>query len=314
VKLQIGSGQTGARLDEAARFDRRVSERAALVDREARDPRQKMAEAHHRRRRFRKLVGHRREQVILQVLSDARQIEHHRQAQLFQVRGGSDPRKHQELRRSDRPGAEHDFFLRQSRVLGLTDLVAHARDARAARHDLGHVRIGHDLEVLSIASGAKKCDGSAATIVVAARHLINAGALGVSAVEIVDERDSGAGCQRGGERQGRRAHVAHFLHVEAAFCSVMVARAAHVSLRALEIRQYVVPAPAGISEIAPAVVVVAMSAHVEHRVQRARSTEDLASWPEHAPVVDVALRFGGESPVVFAAPEREVEAGRADPE
>src|SRR5262249_14576124 len=71
---------------------------------------------------------------------------------------------------------------------------------------------------------------------------------------------------------------------------------------------------AGVAEVAPAVVVRAMAADVDHRVQAARPAEHLAARPEHAPPAYLVLRLGLERPVVLAAPEHVVEAAPADEE
>src|SRR5262249_32100610 len=60
---------------------------------------------------------------------------------------------------------------------------------------------------------------------------------------------------------------------------------------------------------APAVVVAAMAADVDHRVERAATAQHLAPGPVELPAGEVRLRLGGEVPVE-RAPEQAGEGGR----
>ena len=72
---------------------------------------------------------------------------------------------------------------------------------------------------------------------------------------------------------------------------------AHVVLGLDEVRQHVGVAPAGRALRLPGVVVERASAHVEHRVHRARAAERLAARDEQRASVDVRLGLGREVPV-----------------
>ena len=95
-------------------------------------------------------------------------------------------------------------------------------------------------------------------------------ALVVAAIEIVDlgDADLGAGVAHGVED---RPGDARALDPPFAARAVQVAGAAVVVLVAQEIGQHVVPAPAGETELAPAVVVGRLAAHVDHAVDRRAS-------------------------------------------
>ena len=69
-----------------------------------------------------------------------------------------------------------------------------------------------------------------------------------------------------------------------------------VGLHALEERQHVVVAPAGIAEIAPVVVFGRLAAHPQHAVDRRGAAEHAAARPEHPAIADVRLGLGVEAP------------------
>ena len=88
--------------------------------------------------------------------------------------------------------------------------------------------------------------------------------------------------------------------------AVVLGGAARVVLRAQEVGQHVVPAPA---ELGPLVVVGGVAADVDHRVQRRRAAERLAARQVDAAIVEPGLVAGAEVPVVLRAEERR-EGGR----
>ena len=97
--------------------------------------------------------------------------------------------------------------------------------------------------------------------------------------------------------------------------AVVAARAALVVLGALEVRQDVVVAPAVEAHGRPLVVVGAVPADVDHRVERARAPEDAPARQVVAAVVQARLGLAEQRPVPVAGevrPERErhVDLGR----
>src|SRR5262249_62067887 len=78
------------------------------------------------------------------------------------------------------------------------------------------------------------------------------------------------------------------------------------------VRQDVVVAPTFESELAEAVVVAAIGAAVDHRVDRTRPAEDTAARPEHPAAVHMVEFFGLISPVAFGLEELRESGGGLD--
>ena len=84
--------------------------------------------------------------VVVQVLAHARQIVHHRNAVLLQLRARANAREHQQLGRQQRPGAEQHFARgAHFQLPALAVLHAH-RTAALHQHPRG-LRAGDDLQV-----------------------------------------------------------------------------------------------------------------------------------------------------------------------
>src|SRR5690606_28618464 len=100
---------------------------------------------------------------------------------------------------------------------------------------------------------------------------------------------------------------------ERATGAVKVVRPALVVLGLAEVRQDVGIAPAGVAEVAPPVVVLALAANVKQPVDRGRPAEHLAARLRYAPVGGAGLRFARVEPVhrrigeVLSVPERDVD-------
>jgi len=73
--------------------------------------------------------------VVLQVLADPRQVLHHRDAHLAQVRGGSDAGQHEELRRGHRPRRQDHLPAGERHPLGAVADELDAVGALGARLD-----------------------------------------------------------------------------------------------------------------------------------------------------------------------------------
>src|ERR1019366_10813649 len=96
--------------------------------------------------------------------------------------------------------------------------------------------------------------------------------------------------------------------------AVKVVGSASVVLGAFEVRKNVVVAPPVVAKRAPVVVVVAVTAHVDHVVDRARAPEHLAARPVHLPPLDAPLRRREVRPVVSRTPEEADEPRRVNPQ
>jgi hypothetical protein len=121
-------------------------------------------------------------------------------------------------------------------------------------------------------------------------------ALVVALVEIGAERDAGldAGVADGVED---RPVEALFLHPPFAAGAVVFAVAGVVVLMGEEIGADIVPAPAGEAHLPPAVVILALSALVEHTVDRGAAAEQFAAGVEDGAAVEARLRRGLVAPI-----------------
>jgi len=74
-----------------------------------------------------------------------------------------------------------------------------------------------------------------------------------------------------------------------------------VAFAADEVRQHVAPAPAGVAERGPVVVILALATDVDHRVDARRATEHLAARHIAAAAIQARLRHRLEGVVVQLA-------------
>ena len=98
-------------------------------------------------------------------------------------------------------------------------------------------------------------------------------------------------------RVDQRVHGAAVGHAERAADAVEGVLAALVVLRALEVRQHLVVAPALGAAGRPVVVVGAVAADVDHRVDRARAAEHATARQVQPPVAEARLLLAVEVPV-----------------
>ena len=89
--------------------------------------------------------------------------------------------------------------------------------------------------------------------------------------------------------------------MERAALAVILAVEFGIVLRALEIGQHVGIGPAGVAERGPLVVIAAVAADIDHRIDRGRAAEALAARLIADPAVEAGLRHGIERPVVDLA-------------
>src|SRR5262249_56695935 len=99
------------------------------------------------------------------------------------------------------------------------------------------------------------------------------------------------------EGLARRVRLAYVGDRERPAGAVQRVLAALLVLGAAEVGQHVLEAPAGVAELAPAVVVGVLAAHIEEAVDRARAAEQLAARLDDPAVVELGLRLGGIEPV-----------------
>ena len=123
-----------------------------------------------------------------------------------------------------------------------------------------------------------------------------AATLVVAGVEVLNRFD--AGLRRGGAERVKQipAH-ARRLNEQFAIGAVFVGVAEEMIFVALEIRQHIVPAPAGEPELAPMIIVGRLPPHVDHGVDRRRAADRLAARIVERPAVKARHRFGLEAPI-----------------
>src|ERR1700722_8461658 len=92
--------------------------------------------------------------------------------------------------------------------------------------------------------------------------------------------------------------------------TMQIVGAALLILGALEVGQYVLKRPAGVTELPPVIVVLMLAADVEQAVDRARSAHHLAAWLDDLPVIQFRFRFGLIEPIHSRVVEELGEAER----
>ena len=113
-------------------------------------------------------------------------------------------------------------------------------------------------------------------------------------VEVVRMPSSDAGLDHRVDRRVQRPAVRHG---ERPADAVELVRAPLVVLGALEVRQHLVVAPALGTVCRPAVEVGSVATRVDHCVDRAAATDDLAARQEQSPAVQAGLRIAEQVPV-----------------
>ena len=86
-------------------------------------------------------------EMILQILADARQVEHHRHAERAQLAGRTDAGEEQKLRRVDRAAGEHHFLSGSNSVPPAAACIFDADRAAVLDEVARRLRLGEDGEV-----------------------------------------------------------------------------------------------------------------------------------------------------------------------
>jgi hypothetical protein len=156
--------------------------------------------------------------------------------------------------------------------------------------------MGDDAQIGPIADGFQEGAGGTEAHAVLLVDLEIAGALIVAGIEILACRNTEFG---GGFSHRIEDRPAQTLALDAqrpatAMACIVVEI---VILRAAKQRQHVVPAPAGIAHLAPAVVVARLSAHVDHAIDGGTAAENLAARVEQRAAVEARLFCRAIAPV-----------------
>ncbi len=159
-----------------------------------------------------------------------------------------------------------------------------------------------DVEVGALAIGTQERRRGTLPTHVALGHVVEADAILHGAVEVVAEGDADALGRP--DEPFRQGIVADLLRdVEGTARAVELVDETLVVLRLPEVGQDSVVAPAVVAEIAPRVVVEAVAADVDHRVDRRAAAERATLRIVHPAIVQLGLRHGRESPVDVRARE-----------
>ena len=239
--------------------------------------------------------------VVLQVLAHTGQVVQHGNAVLLQVRFGADTRQHEQLGRAKGPGAQDHFLAGTDLLHPAVPAQLHAGGGLAFEDDLAGVATLEHREVAAIGVGVQVGSGGVPALAVVLRGLGGRNAeLGGPVVVGIEWNAffdaGGTECLVGGRGAAQVAHVQR-----AAVPVVLVVGKTMAVLGALEQRQQIGVAPAGVPRRRPAVVVVAVAPRVDHGIDRAGATQHLAARLESLAAVEPLLRRGEVVPAVHQA-------------
>ena len=217
----------------------------------------------------------------------------------------ADPGQHQQLRRLERAGGK-DHFPAGANLPGLLALpVLDAHGALAFEQDAGGLGIGLDAQIrarcherMNVAArrapalAVLLCDlvGAEAFLLLGVEVLADA-ELSLARGLQVDIPDRIVGSQ---PRDMERAALAVILAVEFG-----------IVLRALEVGQHIGIGPAGVAKRCPLIVIAAVAADVDHRIDRRRAAESLAARLIADASIEAGLRHRIERPVVDLAADHQ---------
>ena len=205
--------------------------------------------------------------MVLEIAADRGAIEHHVDPVLLEMRGRADAGEHQDLRAIERACAQYHAAPRQQRFALATAPDLDAGDAPRLDHQLLDQRVSAHREVAELANRLHVSARRRPAFALALGDLVEPEAVLPLAVEI----GVGAQLQRGcGIDEGVAGGVGVLLvgDEQRPARAVEVVTPALVRLGALEIGEHVVIAPAGAALGRPVVVIPAVAADIDHRVDR----------------------------------------------
>ena len=241
--------------------------------------------------------------MVLQVFADAGQSAPQPRADRLDDSGTSEARDFQEPRRSDRAGGQQHFAPRPRLERRSFPDIGQANRPPALEQDRLGMGLVDDVQIVAAHNGLQEGGGCAPAPAPPLVDLEIVGALVVAAVEVADFRnaDLDAGVAHGVENWPGQP-----LPFDPPFAAraVPVRASAVVVLMAQEMGLHVLPAPAFEAELAPAVIVGRLPAHVDHAVDRRTAAERLAARIGDGPAVEAGLLLGHEHPVRTRIVER----------
>jgi len=214
-----------------------------------------------------------------------------------------DARQQQQLRGAEGPGREDHLAGRLDHLAPAAHPCPDTLRVAAFQHDGFSVAAGQDGQVGPAGGRPQERHGAAAAAPVALRHLVEPGAFLVDAVEVRVRRD--ASTQRRLHEGMRGSHrIAQVRDRQLTARGVELVRAANLVLGTLEVGQHVGVAPALVAQRSPVVVVGAVAAHIDHRVDGAGPAEGPAARLVALPAVQSGLRHRLVGPVEVAGRHR----------
>ena len=238
--------------------------------------------------------------MILQVGAHAGQRMKRRNACGVEHRSRPDARQLKQLRRADGPGRQQHFATRADHAALAAALDLHTGTGSSVEAQPQCLRAGEQRQVRSPQRTPQEGLGGIPAHAGFLVHVEIAAAEVAAAVEVVVRRNALLG-RRGAKRIEDLPAHAGLLDAPFVAGAVQFVGAAVVVLVPLEQRQHVIPAPARIGAeavaIAPAVVVLALAAHVDHAVDRRAAAQHPAARIADAAAIQARLGRSAEAPV-----------------
>ncbi len=301
--LHVAAGMAGAGGEQALAADR-VAQHLCHQPQPVRALVQRSRALHQR--------GNPRRVVIAQILPHAGQGMHHRHADLGQPRRVPHAGDLQQLRRVDAAAAQYHVAPRaDGDRRAAVGAIGHAHRAPALEHDaLGQGALDQ-VQIGPLQRRAQIRVHRAPAPPVLHHLLIQEGAFLVAGI-VVGRAVQPQRLVGGDIRVRQRVRVALVLDVQRAAVAAHrgIAAAVAARLRALEIRQHVIPRPAAAAELPPHVVVGGLSPHIQMPVDRARPAQHFAARKRDPAPIDMRAGRGLVAPVQVGIVDRLVEAGR----
>ena len=240
--------------------------------------------------------------MVLEILADPGKVMQGFDAQRSQTLALADARELEQLRRIDRPSAKDDLAPGADGSPSPALVEFDGNRPLALEQDLAGERAGFDPEVRAGHCRVEIGDCGRAALAVADVDLKPADPFLLGSVEIAArkaERFAGGNCGF-----GNLVTIGGIGDVERAADRMVVAFAVGLMLGAAEIREDIVPRPALGTQLPPMVVVTALSANVEHGVDRRGAAEHFTARPDMLAVAGAGIGIGQIEPVDLWVLER----------
>src|SRR6266403_71597 len=304
MQLDIGHVEVGASFEEAPAFGDVRGHRSATLAPVLRNSLENSRDAGKRQAgEIRRVRGEAEYKVrmILQVLSDAGQMMRGCDAVLRQRGVVADAGKHQQLRALKRAGGKDHFAAGADLPDILALAVLDADRALALEQDAGGLRLGLDAQIRARCHewmDVAACRAPALAVVLG--DLVGAEAFLLLGVEVFANPELRLA-------RGLQIDLPHRIvgaqpgDMERAALAVILAVEFGIIFGAFEVGQHVGVGPAGVAKRRPLIIIAAMAADIDHRVDRGGTAEPLAARLIADPAVEAGLRHRIERPVVDLA-------------